>query len=127
MRTLIVDDSKFIREYLCQQLERLGISCAEAVDGSDAIRVLRGAATPFDLMLVDVNMPVMNGLECVRTLRDKGLGASMRVMMVTTEADHSFIHEALRCGADEFLMKPFTPQSLREKLQILGFPTGAAA
>jgi two-component system chemotaxis response regulator CheY len=71
-------------------------------------------------MLLDVNMPRMNGLECVRTLRDAGLHPPMKVMMVTTEADNSFITRALEYGADEFLMKPFTPESLREKLVMLG-------
>jgi two-component system, chemotaxis family, chemotaxis protein CheY len=120
MRALIVDDSSFIREYLRHLLDRMGIACAEAVDGSDALTVL-AAEQAFDLMLLDVNMPVMNGLECVKTLRAKRLGPEMKVMMVTTEADHSFITQALDNGADEFLMKPFTPESLREKMLLLGF------
>jgi two-component system chemotaxis response regulator CheY len=71
-------------------------------------------------MLVDVNMPVMDGLECVKQLRESRLHPRMKVMMVTTEAHNSFISRALDCGADEFLMKPFTPESLREKLMMLG-------
>jgi two-component system chemotaxis response regulator CheY len=77
----------------------------------------------FDVMLVDVNMPVMGGLECVRALRVRGLWPAMKVMMVTTEVDNSFICKALEYGADEFLMKPFTPQTLREKLQLMGLET----
>lgn len=120
MRALIVDDSSFIRDYLRQLLHRMGATCEEAVDGSNALEVL-AAAQDFDLMLLDVNMPVMNGLECVKALREAHLGPEMKVMMVTTEADHSFIATALDNGADEFLMKPFTPESLREKLALLGF------
>jgi two-component system chemotaxis response regulator CheY len=119
MRALIVDDSSFIREYLRHLLDRMGIVCEEAVDGSEALTVL-AAAQAFDLMLLDVNMPVMNGLECVRALREARLGPGMKVMMVTTEADHTFISTALDSGADEFLMKPFTPESLREKMLLLG-------
>ena len=119
MRALIVDDSSFIREYLRHLLNRMDIVCEEAVDGSDALTVLAAEET-FDLMLLDVNMPVMNGLECVKALREARLGPEMKVMMVTTEADHSFIRRALEYGADEFLMKPFTPESLREKLMMLG-------
>jgi two-component system chemotaxis response regulator CheY len=119
MRALIVDDSSFIREYLRHLLDRMGIVCEEAVDGSEALTVL-AAAQAFDLMLLDVNMPVMNGLECVRALREARLGPGMKVMMVTTEADHTFISRALDSGADEFLMKPFTPESLREKMLLLG-------
>lgn len=119
MRTLIVDDSHFIREYLRQQMEALGASCEEACDGNHALEVL-GKSDAFELMLIDVNMPGMGGLECVRELRQRGLSAGVRIMMVTTEADNSFIRQALEYGADEFLMKPFTPQSLREKLLMLG-------
>jgi two-component system chemotaxis response regulator CheY len=119
MRALIVDDSSFIREYLRYLLSQMDVVCEEAVDGSDALTVLAARET-FDLMLLDVNMPVMNGLECVKALREARLGPAMKVMMVTTEADHSFIATALDNGADEFLMKPFTPESLREKMLLLG-------
>ena len=119
MRALIVDDSSFVREYLRALLQRMGVSCEEAVNGSEALTVL-AAAEAFDLMLLDVNMPEMNGLECVKALRKAKLGERMKVMMVTTEADNSFITTALDNGADEFLMKPFTPESLREKMALLG-------
>jgi two-component system chemotaxis response regulator CheY len=119
MRALIVDDSRFIRQHLRQLLERSGTVCEEATDGREALQVLRRSAG-FDFMLIDVNMPQMNGLECVKALRDAGLHPPMKVMMVTTEADNSFISRALEYGADEFLMKPFTPESLSEKLAMLG-------
>ena len=107
MRALIVDDSSFIREYLRHLLSRMDITCEEAVDGSDALTVLAGDET-FDLMLLDVNMPVMNGLECVKALREAKLGPEMKVMMVTTEADHSFIETALDNGA-RTLSRPVDP------------------
>lgn len=120
MRALIVDDSSFIREYLRHLLDRMGIACVEAPDGNAALEVL-SVHQPFDLMLLDVNMPVMNGLECIKALRQAKLHPGMKVMMVTTEADNSFISKALDHGADEFLMKPFTPESLREKMMLMGF------
>ena len=119
MRALIVDDSRFIRQYLRQLLEGMGLSCEEAVDGDQSLEMLRGASL-FDFMLLDVNMPGMSGLECVKQLREAGLQPPMKVMMVTTEADNSYICQALDYGADEFLMKPFTPESLREKLAMIG-------
>jgi two-component system chemotaxis response regulator CheY len=119
MNALIVDDSRFIRQYLRQLLEGMGMSCEEACDGIAALEVLHNA-TQFDFMLLDVNMPGMSGLECVKELREKGLQPPMKVMMVTTEADNSYICQALDYGADEFLMKPFTPECLREKLMMLG-------
>lgn len=120
MKALIVDDSTFIREYLRKLLSHMGIVCTEAVDGCDALAVLESQGE-FDLMLLDLNMPVMNGLECVKALRKARLHPGMKVMMVTTEADNHFIAKALDNGADEFLMKPFTPESLREKMMLLGF------
>jgi two-component system chemotaxis response regulator CheY len=119
MKALIVDDSRFIRQHLRQLLEGIGASCEEVTNGREALEMLR-ASSAFDFMLLDVNMPRMNGLECVKAIREAGLHPSMKVMMVTTEADNSFICRALEYGADEFLMKPFTPESLREKLAMLG-------
>jgi two-component system chemotaxis response regulator CheY len=119
MRALIVDDSRFIRQHLRQLLEQIGLCCEEAGNGREALQLLRGSA-PFDFMLLDVNMPQMGGLDCLKAVRDAGLHPPMKVMMVTTEADNSFICRALEYGADEFLMKPFTPESLRVKLMMLG-------
>ncbi len=124
MRALIVDDSSFIREYLRELLQRMGIVCVEAVNGQEALHLLVESES-FDLMLVDLNMPVMNGLECVKELRAARLCPATKVMMVTTEADNTFICRALEYGADEFLMKPFTPESLREKMSLLGFMAAA--
>lgn len=120
MRALIVDDSTFIRRYLKQLLHSMRATCEEATNGREALdRLCAGEA--FDLMLLDVNMPVMDGLTCVRTLTEAKLKTSMKVMMVTTEADNACIIQALDDGADEFLMKPFTFENLREKLLMLGF------
>lgn len=120
MKALIVDDSMFIRHYLRQNLERMGVECSD-VDSGDAALNRLTRADEFDVMMLDVNMPGLNGLQCVKRLRDDGLAPKMKVMMVTTEADNSYINQALDYGADEFLMKPFTPQGLREKLLLLGF------
>jgi two-component system, chemotaxis family, chemotaxis protein CheY len=119
MRALIVDDSSFIREYMKHLLSQMGVAYEEATDGGHALRVLESSDN-FDLMLLDLNMPGMSGLECIKALREAKLGVQMKVMIVTTEADHSFIATALDSGADEFLMKPFTSESLREKMLLLG-------
>lgn len=124
MKALIVDDSSFTRKYLREQLVRLGVTCVEAQDGREGLEVLRGEAH-FDLTLSDVNMPRMDGLTFVKCLREEGLGPEMKVMMITTETDDDFISRALTYGADEFLMKPFTLQSLKEKLLLMGFASAA--
>jgi two-component system chemotaxis response regulator CheY len=105
-------------------LQRMGYECVEAEDGCEALDLLH-AGERFDLMLVDVNMPVMNGLDCVKQLREEEIDERMRVMMVSTEADHYFIERALAYGADEFLMKPFTASGLAEKLLLMGFLVAA--
>jgi two-component system chemotaxis response regulator CheY len=118
MRALIVDDSRFVRGYLRGLLEEKGIECEEAADGRAGMDRLN-AGLPFDLALVDWNMPVMNGLEMLKQLRAERHGG-IKVMMVTTEAENDFILRALDAGADEYLMKPFDDEALTEKLVILG-------
>jgi two-component system chemotaxis response regulator CheY len=120
MRALIADDSYFLRAWLRESLEQLGLECEEAEDGLHALNLLRSGEC-FDLMLVDVNMPRLNGLECVRQLREQEFDPAMKVIMVTTETDPAYVQQALAYGADEFLMKPFSVQSLSEKLLLLGF------
>ena len=118
MRALIVDDSRFVRGYLRGLLEEKGIECEEAGDGQAGMDQLN-AGVPFDLALVDWNMPVMNGLEMLKQLRAEGY-SDVKVMMVTTEAENDFILRALDAGADEYLMKPFDDEALTEKLAMLG-------
>ena len=118
MRALIVDDSRFVRGYLRGLLEVKGIECEEAADGQAGLDRLTGNG-PFDIALVDWNMPVMNGLEMLQKLRADGF-SGLKVMMVTTEAENDFILRALNAGADEYLMKPFDDEALTEKLAMLG-------
>ncbi|MGD0096133.1 MAG: response regulator [Terracidiphilus sp.] len=118
MRALIVDDSRFVRGYLRGLLEEKGIECEEAGDGQAGMDQLN-SGTPFDMALLDWNMPVMNGLEMLKQMRAEGFG-DVKVLMVTTEAENDFILRALDAGADEYLMKPFDDEALTEKLAMLG-------
>jgi two-component system chemotaxis response regulator CheY len=99
-------------------LEDRGIQCDEAADGRAGLDRLQ-AGIPFDLALVDWNMPVMNGLEMLKQMRAEGF-TETKVLMVTTEAENDFILRALDAGADEYLMKPFDDEALSEKLAMLG-------
>src|ERR1700761_5218673 len=119
MRALIVDDSSFLRAHLRQILFCMGVVSDEARDGQEAIAMLQ-TGEGFDLMFLDMNMPVMSGMECLKELRESRLSPNTKVMMVTTEADSQIICEALDLGADEFLMKPFTVEGLREKMSMMG-------
>jgi two-component system, chemotaxis family, chemotaxis protein CheY len=118
MRALIVDDSRFVRNFVRGLLEKRGIECAEADDGKSGIALVEKDG-PFDLALIDWNMPNMNGLEMLLHMRAHGCGET-KVMMVTTEAENESIVRALDAGADEYLMKPFDGEALGEKLAILG-------
>jgi len=117
MRALIVDDSRFVRTILRGLLEDKGFECEEAADGQAGMDRLH-AGSPFDLALVDWNMPVMDGLEMLKQLRSDGF-ACVKVMMVTTEAENDFIIRALDAGADEYMMKPFDGEALTEKLALM--------
>ncbi len=119
MRALIVDDSRSIRSYVRQLLEKQGLECIEAEDGQRALTAMQQCGS-CDLALVDVNMPVMDGLECVKAMRGNPETKSMKIMMVTSEADHALIEAALEAGADEYLMKPFDAAALLCKLQMIG-------
>ncbi len=119
MRALIVDDSRFVRDYLRGLLEQKGIECEEAADGKAGLDHLR-EDDPFDLALVDWNMPIMDGLNMLKNMRAEGYD-DVKVMMVTTEAEDDFIIRSLDAGADEYLMKPFDDEALTEKLAMLGF------
>lgn len=121
MKALIVDDSRVIRMMLKRFLQAEGFETLfEAGDGREALDRLKEAG-PVDLALVDWNMPVMDGLEFVTTLRESKAYSGMRVMMITTESDSSKISRALDAGANEYIMKPFNNEALRGKLDILGF------
>jgi two-component system, chemotaxis family, chemotaxis protein CheY len=118
MRALIVDDSRFVRDFLRGLLEDRGIECEEAADGRLGLDEVRKGA-PFDLALIDWNMPNLNGLEMLKQMRAEGY-ADVKIMMVTTESENDYILRALDAGADEYLMKPFDDEALGEKLAMLG-------
>lgn len=118
MRALIVDDSRFVRGYLRSLLEEMGIECEEAGDGLTGLDLLHSGSL-FNLVLVDWNMPLMNGFDMLQRMRAEGF-ASVRVIMVTTESENESIQRAIEAGADEYLMKPFDDEALTEKLAMLG-------
>jgi two-component system, chemotaxis family, chemotaxis protein CheY len=118
---LVVDDSRAMRLIVGRAITKFGFDVLEAADGRQALEVL--ARNPCDLVLVDCNMPVMDGFALVDALRRQPLFAYIRIVMITATADLAHIDEALAAGADDFIMKPFTTQALHDKLQLLGlFP-----
>ena len=119
MRALIVDDSKAMRMILRRALSQCGYDdFVEAGNGREALRALVNEAMP-DTAFVDWNMPEMNGIEFVRAVRKNATFASMPIVMVTSETSFETIQEAMEAGADEYVMKPFTPEVLGEKLALV--------
>ena len=119
MRALIIDDSRTMRRIVASTLEGLGFETLQAEHGRDALDLLEAGAE-VDLACIDWNMPVMDGLEFVVSVRANPAWRGITLMMVTTEAEHSQIVRALAAGAHEYLIKPFTPDAIRDKLDLLG-------
>ena len=126
MRALIVDDSKTMRRIVGKVVKENGFDVLEAENGQEALTRLRDCApdAPFALALVDWNMPVMDGLSFVQAARAEGF-SELPIIMITTEGSMEYMTRAMEAGANEYLMKPFTKESLRDKLLLLGFETQA--
>jgi two-component system chemotaxis response regulator CheY len=115
---LVVDDSKVIRKVARHILETLNFCVDEAEDGREALS--RCQAQMPDVVLLDWNMPVMGGIEFLRTLRQGDYAIQPKVVFCTTENDAAHIRAAIDAGADEYVMKPFDRETLESKLQIVG-------
>jgi two-component system chemotaxis response regulator CheY len=122
IRALIVDDSSVMRKIVERSLRQAGLdlsSVIEAGNGADALGLLD--AHPVDLILSDINMPVMDGLEFVRQIQAVEKLRSIPVVMITTEGSESNVVQALSLGAKGYIRKPFTPDQVKEHvLPVLG-------
>ncbi|MBB5737874.1 two-component system chemotaxis response regulator CheY [Xanthomonas arboricola] len=115
MRILIVDDFSTMRRIVKNLLGDLGFTnTAEAEDGNSALAALRSG--PFDFVVTDWNMPGMTGIDLLRNIRADAKLKHLPVMMVTAEAKREQIIEAAQCGVNGYIIKPFTAQTLEEKL-----------
>lgn len=117
MRTcLVVDDSRVIRKVARRIIEDMGFDVAEAGDGIEALAWCR-ASMP-EAILLDWNMPGMTGLDFLRQLRGEREGDKPKVVFCTVESDPERIREALDCGADEYIMKPFDGDIVQSKFAL---------
>jgi two-component system chemotaxis response regulator CheY len=119
MHALVVDDSDIIRKILTAHLQKLGFHVTSAVNGREALDRLHSMERA-DIALVDWNMPEMDGITFLREVRASADHHALPVMMVTTNTELSHVSQALEAGANEYIMKPFTADMLREKLELLG-------
>lgn len=116
-RVLVADDSSTMRKIILRSLQAVGVPAAEeAADGQEAIDMFKKA--PFDLVLTDWNMPNKNGLDVIREIR--AMNGAVPIIMVTTEAEKTRVLEAIQAGVSDYLVKPFTADTLREKLEKHG-------
>src|SRR6476646_12149064 len=125
MRALVMDDSRVMRRIVAGILEELGYETVQAGHGREGLDVLDGGWIP-DLVCVDWNMPVMDGLRFVSAVRANPAWRSVTIMMVTSESEQGQIVRALAAGAHEYLIKPFTADAIRDKLLLLGLVPAAA-
>jgi two-component system chemotaxis response regulator CheY len=119
VRALVIDDSRAMRRIVSGTLENLGFEVDQAGDGREGLDVLAGGDVP-DLVTVDWNMPVMDGLQFVSAVRSNPAWRSVTIMMVTSESEHTQIVRALAAGAHEYVIKPFTAEAITEKIAYMG-------
>ena len=117
MKVLVVDDSGVMRKIIARSLAALGLNdIVEAADGKDALNVY-GDGNGIELIITDWNMPEMNGLEFVKAVR--AAGATVPIMMVTTESEKESVLQAIQAGVNDYLVKPFDNEMLKLKLNRL--------
>lgn len=109
-RILIVDDSATVRHQLRDALEGAGYEVAEAENGAFGLQAAK--AEPYSMIIVDVNMPVMNGLEMLEGLREVPERATVPVFVLTTESSKEMVARGKKCGATAWIVKPFKPEIL---------------
>lgn len=118
MKVMLVDDSVTMRRIQKTQIQGLGINdIVEAGDGEEAMRRLQ-ENMPLDLILLDWNMPVMDGFTFLKKVRSDASFKNVKIIMCTSESEKTRVVEALKAGANNYLVKPFTPEALKEKLGI---------
>ena len=123
-RILTVDDSRAIRTIVSRQVAELGYEVGEAEDGEQGLAKLE--SEPFDLVLLDVTMPVLDGPGMLRRMREGG--NKTPVIMLTSESKHSIVADLMRLGIDDYILKPFKPEELHAKIQkILGARSSSSA
>jgi two-component system chemotaxis response regulator CheY len=118
-RILVIDDSGTIRKAIRRILEPLGYDVIEAEDGAKALEAI-GANANLDAILCDIDMPVMDGLTFLETLRAQGGVAPPPIIMCTTHTAFEKIQSALALGASEYIMKPFDAEIIAAKLEACG-------
>jgi two-component system chemotaxis response regulator CheY len=118
MRVLLVDDSTTMRRIQKTQLVAAGINdIIEAENGDEGFNKLE-SSMPVDFILLDWNMPVMDGFTLLKKIRSMPLYAGVQIIMCTSESEKSRVFDALKAGANNYIVKPFVPEALHKKLGL---------
>ena len=120
VRALIVDDSSVMRKIVERSLRQAGLDSLivfEAGSGIEGLEVLR--SKKVDIILSDINMPCMDGLEFVRQIRSQQLAVEVPVVMITTESSEEHVKQAIQAGARGYIRKPFTADQVKERVLSL--------
>jgi two-component system chemotaxis response regulator CheY len=115
----LIDDSRATRRIIGDIMQRLGYEVTEACNGCEGLERLEQLGLP-DIVLVDWNMPVMDGLEFIKAVRAVTAYADLPLMMVTTETEMQRMALAFVAGVNEYVMKPFDEAMIQEKLRLIG-------
>ncbi len=116
MKILVVDDSSTMRRIIINTLNKIGYSdYTEAANGREGVEKL--AAVPIDMIITDWNMPEMSGVDFIRAVRANDQTKHLPVIMVTTNAAQEDIVQALDAGVNNYVVKPFTPDTIKERIQ----------
>lgn len=126
MKFLVVDDSVTMRRIIVNSLQRIGYNeTVEAGDGQEALGMFDAT---IQFVITDWNMPNMTGIDFARALRARGDGKAVPILMVTTRSMREDILAAVEAGVNNYILKPFTPAVLKEKIdQVMSVAAGAAA
>ena len=119
---LVVDDSCSVRQHVSLVLQRAGFETAQAADGQEGLAMVDSNRN-IDIVICDINMPIMNGLEMVEKIKAKPENKSLPILMLTTEGQASLVKRAKQAGAVGWIVKPFNPRQL---VQTVNHLTGAS-
>ena len=119
MRALIIDDSAVMRKVIERALHQAGLDLTEVVqasNGEEALQILREDGGTLSLIMSDINMPVMDGLQFLEQRRKENLAQGVPVVMITTEGSEPFVLRAIAAGAQGYICKPFTAEQVKARV-----------
>ncbi len=117
MKLIVADDSRMVRGIVARVIDAMGYEAIQAANGREALMALETDGKDVKLVLLDWNMPILNGLDVIKKMRSDDRFKKIPVLMVSTESEEERIKEALTAGAQGYVTKPFTPDQLEEAIR----------